>query len=218
MTRVYVLCEGQSEENFVNFLLSPMFQSKNILLVPIVCLTRRNKDGRKFTGGASSYGKIRNELVSLCRQHPHEYVTMMFDYYRLPHDTPGKGSIPGGSAIDKVLYLEGQIGQDIGSRNFIPNIILHEFEGLLFSSPDAFSYCGLSEDSIRALHEIRNGHDSPEHIDYGDTTAPSKRILAVHPTYNKVIDGTAIAIDIGIEKILNECRHFDGWVNKIRRL
>ena len=70
MTRVYVLCEGQSEENFIKGLLSPIFQSKRIILVPIICLTKRNKDGKKYKGGASTYGKIRNELITLCRQHP----------------------------------------------------------------------------------------------------------------------------------------------------
>jgi len=218
MIRVYILCEGQSEENFINYLLSPVFYSKKIVLTPIVCLTKRNKDGKKFTGGASTYGKIRNELVALCRQHPNEFVTMMFDYYRLPNDTPGKSSIPDGAATDKVLYLEEQINRDIGHRNFIPNIVLHEFEGLLFSSPDAFEYCGLSKDNIRLLHEIRNGYDTPEDIDDGYTTAPSKRILAIHPMYDKVLDGIAIALEMGIGKILNECHHFSDWINKIKAL
>jgi len=218
MTRVYVLCEGQSEESFCGGLLAPMLQSKHIILIPIICLTKRSKDGKKHRGGASAYGKIRNELLTLCRQHPHEFVTMMFDYYRLPNDTPGISSIPGDSAIDKVQYLEERVGQDIGSRNFIPNIVLHEFEGLLFSSPDAFAYCGLSENNIRKLQHIRDNHDSPEHIDDGASTAPSKRILAIHPRYNKVLDGTAIALDIGLEKILGECRHFSAWVKKIEGL
>ena len=25
----------------------------------------------------------------LCKSHPHEYVTTMFDYYAMPSDTPG---------------------------------------------------------------------------------------------------------------------------------
>jgi hypothetical protein len=215
MINVYVLCEGKTEKSFIKSVLYPLFISKGIVLIPIVCETKREPSGIKHTGGISTYGKIRNELVSLCRQHPHEFVTMMFDYYRLPHDTPGKSSIPNVLPVERADYLEEQIGQNIGNRNFIPNIVLHEFEGLLFSSPDAFGDNGLSKDSVRVLHEIRNGHDSPEHIDDGDTTAPSKRILAVHPQYNKIIDGVAIASDIGIDKILSECNHFNSWITKI---
>ena len=182
------------------------------------CLTKRNKDGKKYTGGVSTYVKIRNELVNLCHQHPHEFVTTMFDFYQMPNDTPGKGSIPIGSAFDRVHFLEDQIGQDIGNRNFIPNIVLHEFEGLLFSSPDAFGYCGLPDDTIQKLKNIREGHDSPEHINDGIDTAPSKRILSLHPTYSKVMDGVSIACAIGIDTIMSECRHFNGWIQKIMML
>ena len=218
MTRVYVLCEGQSEESFVNGLLSPMLQLKRIAIVPIICLTKRNKDGKKYKGGVSTYGKIRNEIVTLCRQHPNEFVTMMFDYYMFPYDETGRERGSNTSIKDKVLHLEERIDQDIGMRNFIPNIVLHEFEGLLFSSPGAFNYCGFSEDNIRKLQHIRDSHESPEHIDDGNTTAPSKRILAIHPKYNKVLDGTAIARNIGIDKIQSECRHFNSWIKKIENL
>jgi hypothetical protein len=218
MTRVYVLCEGPTEEAFVNDLLSPMLQPGGIALVPIVCLTKRNKDGKKYTGGVSTYGKIHGELSKLCREHSNEIVTMMFDFYQLPDDTPGKGGIPDGSVFDKVLYLEEQIAQGIGSRNFIPNIILHEFEGLLFSSPEAFACCGLPDGSIVELQTIRDSHDSPEHIDDGITTAPSKRILKIHPAYRKLKDGVDVADEIGIDKIMDECRHFNGWVKKVMNL
>ena len=111
------------------------------------------------------------------------------------------------------VLCEGQ-----SEESFIPNIVLHEFEGLLFSSPCAFAYSGFSEENVHKLQRIRDSHDSPEHIDDGNTTAPSKRILAIHPKYNKVLDGTAIARDIGIDKILSECHHFSDWVKKIESL
>ena len=217
MIRVYVLCEGHTEENFVNELLTPWFEGKGIMLSPFIHSPRRDADGTKYKGGGATYGKIRNALNRLCHEHANEYVTMMFDYYQIPRDTPGN-DISCASALDKALHLEEQISRDIGNRNFIPNIILHEFEGLLFSAPEAFAYCDLPSGGISELQGIRDSHESPEHIDDGITTAPSKRILALHPAYRKVIDGVIIARDIGIDKIMSECRHFSGWIDKILNL
>jgi hypothetical protein len=218
MIRVYVLCEGLSEEHFIKNLLSPAFSAQGIILIPIVCTTKRNNNGHKYKGGVSKYAKIQGELSTLCKAHPDEYITMMFDYYRLPSDTPGKISMPHTSIFDKVLHLETEICKDIGKRNFIPNITLHEYEGLLFSSPETFSNCGMPSNIIDELHKIRNEHASPEHIDDGDNTAPSKRILALYPSYSKVTDGTIIARNIGLDKITSECHHFDGWIKKIMSL
>ena len=36
----------------------------------------------------SRYAKLKNELMILCKSHPHEYITTMFDYYAMPSDTP----------------------------------------------------------------------------------------------------------------------------------
>ena len=218
--RVYVLCEGQTEESFVKELLSPYFFHNDIILIPIICLTKREYSGLKYKGGVSKYAKIKKELIMLCKSHPSEYVTMMFDFYRMPIDTSGFNSIPhfGNLIINKAIYVEDKIKQDIKEMNFIPNILMHEFEGLLFSSPEAFSYCNLSIDILEQLHEIRNEFESPEHIDDGIDSAPSKRILALHPAYNKVADGINIAKDIGITKIISECCHFAAWLRKIMSL
>ena len=218
MIRVYVLCEGQTEESFVKKLLCDMFFSKGIALIPIICETKRERSGLKHKGGVSTYGKIRKELVALCKSHPSEYVTMMFDYYALPHDTPSFDNMPAGSAYDKVAYLENAIFQDIDTSNFLPNIILYEFEGLLFSSPDAFSYCGLPESAVVELRNVRDFFVTPESINDGVDTAPSKRIMSIHPSYNKLVDGVNIARSIGIDKIMSECVHFCSWIERIAKL
>ena len=215
MVRVNILCEGQTEESFVNELLYATFLNKGIFLNPIICETKRERSGRKYKGGVSTYGKIKKDLTMLCKSHPSEYVTMMFDYYALPSDTPGYGSKPIGLAIDKAVYLEKAIAQDINALNFIPNIILYEFESLLFSKPEAFSYCGLPESDISELRKIRDSYTSPEDINDGADTAPSKRILKLCPSFGKVIHGVAIAENIGIDKIMSECEHFRCWVEKI---
>lgn len=62
---------------------------------------------------------------------------------------------------------------------------------------------------------IRRAFPSPEHINDGPKTAPSKRILQCCPAYEKPFHGSLIAIDIGIDRIRKECRHFDAWVRRL---
>ena len=215
MKLVYILCEGQTEESFVNELMYSSFFEKGIVLIPIICHTKREPSGIKHKGGGATYGKIHNELIKLCRSKKSSTVTMLFDYYALPHDTPGMDTLPIGSSLDKILHLEDHIGQDIAAENFIPNIVMHEFEGLLFSEPEAFSYCGLSQVDIHTLQNIRNTFTTPEDINDGLETAPSKRILDIHPSYSKVRDGINIARDIGLYTISSECKHFNGWLARL---
>lgn len=86
MKTIYIYCEGPTEESFINAVLYPYFLGMGIYVCPIVCETRRDAN-RKYRGGVSRYAKVKNELMILCKSHPHEYVTTMFDYYAMPHQT-----------------------------------------------------------------------------------------------------------------------------------
>lgn len=79
MKTIYIYCEGPTEESFINAVLYPYFLGMGIYVCPIVCETRRDAN-RKYRGGVSRYAKVKNELMILCKSHPHEYVTTMFDY------------------------------------------------------------------------------------------------------------------------------------------
>lgn len=206
MTRVIVYCEGPTEETFVNRILAPAFWHKNIYVTASSC------------NGVSKYSIIKRDLATLCKHDPTAIVTTMLDYYALPSDTPGMRDAVSGTIYDKVTYMENQIKADIGVDNLIPNLMLHEFESLLFSEPACFSYCGLPNRKIEELCRIREEAETPEHINNNPNTAPSKRILRVYPEYDKVLDGFNIAHDIGLATMRSECKHFDEWVNKIDSL
>ena len=168
--------------------------------------------------GVSRYAKIKRDLTTLCRHDPSAVITTMLDFYALPSDTPGMGEAAGATVYDKVCHVEERIREDIGAANLIPNLMLHEFEALLFSNPECFSYCNLPARTISQLCEIRAGAETPEHINNDPNTAPSKRILSLYPGYNKVLDGFNIAQDIGIDTMRKECKHFDLWLQKIEAL
>lgn len=206
MKRVIVFCEGQTEETFVNRILSPAFYNRQIYI-----------SARNF-GGVSRYSGIKKHLTTLCRSDTSAYITTMLDYYGLPSDTPGMKEKLSGDIYQKVEYVEQCIGDDINAANLLPNLVLHEFEALLFSKPEAFSACGMPHKNVEDLCQIRRKFQTPEHINNSPQTAPSKRILSVYPEYLKIVDGYQVSNEIGLETIRSECCHFDKWMQKLENL
>ncbi len=139
----------------------------------------------------------------------------MINLHGLPSDYPGKAlSINNLTEIEAVLE---KFQKDIDQSNFIPFLLLHEYEGLLFSNPQAFSGW-FSERVVKRLTEIRKKFETPEHINDSPELAPSKRIKDICDSYNKVLHGRLVALEIGLDRIRLECHHFDRWIRKIEKL
>ncbi len=137
MSRIYVLVEGQTEEAFVRELLVPHYARLGRFLTPIIVST---SPGHK--GGVVSYAKVKPQIVRLCRQDEEAHVTTMFDLYALPTDFPGKAAAAypaHASGAAKALYLESLLSQDIRQPNFLPYLMVHEYEALLLSCPEQFA-------------------------------------------------------------------------------
>lgn len=101
-------------------------------------------------------------------------------------------------------------------ERLIPFVQVHEFEAILFSDPSCFRYqFPESSDAIGKLHVIRARFESPEHIDDGPATVPSKRILDLFPDYEKPVAGMLIAQRIGLAAIRRECLHFGEWFDTL---
>ena len=206
MKRVLVFCEGPTEETFVKEIAAPRFYGQGIALIPIPC------------GGVSKYSIIKKRLSDLCKSDKNALVTTMLDYYGLPEETPGKRINHGGDIYCHIRGIEDAIGQDINAPNLLPNLMLHEFEALLFSKPECFQYCEISKGKLDELKKISEEFENPEFINNSPETAPSKRILKIYPDYNKVLDGYNIAKEIGIDTMRMKCRHFDEWMQKIEAM
>ncbi|MDJ0674365.1 MAG: DUF4276 family protein [Calothrix sp. MO_167.B42] len=213
MIRVHIFVEGQTEETFVREVLYDHFQRQNIYLYPI--LVRTSKTGK---GGVVSYGKIKPQVYRKCREDSTAFVTTMFDLYGLLSDFPGKNSQPHTTdPFVKASYLEQQMGADIDNNNFIPNLLVHEFEGLLYSSPQAFAGW-FGQDIADCLQADCDKFTSPEHINDDPQTAPSKRILRLFPDYEKPWHGSLIALDIGLDIIREQCQHFNQWLTRLEQI
>ncbi len=216
MNRIIVVVEGQSEEEFIKRTVAPYLLMRNISMTPIVVRT-----GKNVKGGLSSYQKFKNDVVGYLKQDNSIIVTSMIDYFRIPTSFPSYDSLGNVQFVDdKVTHLERGMFDDINDSRFIAYIQLHEFEALLFSDIKGFQgiseYSGRnSEKIIKEISQILEEYDSPEMINSRPELAPSKRILKIIPEYNKVLFGSIIAEEIGMETIRAKCSRFDEWIQTI---
>ncbi|WP_280940040.1 DUF4276 family protein [Agrobacterium bohemicum] len=101
---------------------------------------------------------------------------------------------------------------------FIPFVAMHEFEGLLFSDPTTMAHSMGVPALASDFTTIRAAFETPEHINDSYQTAPSKRLLAALPGYQKVLHGNVAMIDIGLATVRSECPIFDNWLNALEQL
>jgi hypothetical protein len=213
MKRIIVFCEGQTEETFVREVLKDNFDPQKFSFTPILFNTSKN-----YKGGVFSYAKIKWQIENKCKEDQSAYITTLIDLYGLPKDFPRKKELSCLSDLyKKVDELEKAFSDDINKSNFIPNLALHEFEGLLFSDVSKFE-SWFDFETVQALENEASGFDSPEHINDNIETAPSKRILRTCNEYDKILHGSALAIDIGLSAIRSQCSHFNSWLSKIESL
>lgn len=216
MSRVYVLVEGQTEEAFLRELLVPHYARLGHYLQPIIVST---SPGHR--GGVVSYAKVRPQIIRLCQQDAGAHVSTMFDLYALPQDFPGKGTknYPRtATGHQKARFLEAQLALDVGQPNFLANLVVHEYEALLFAQPDLFSQWSDDPSLVGTLKQALAVAGAPENINDSPHTAPSKRILAAMPSYQKTFHGPLIACDIGLDAIRQACPHFNAWLLAIEAL
>jgi hypothetical protein len=214
--RALVLVEGQTEEQFVKNVLRPYLWSRTSLwMIPIILITKFVKSGANFKGGVCSYAQAHRDVHNLLRDANAAIVTTLLDYYGLPADFPGMLTRPIGTARQRVVHVQGAFGAALDDPRFVPFFLLHEFEALLF--------CDLGDDrawlyqggDIEQLRAVRQGVASPEDINDGRDTAPSRRVLAAFPRYQKTLHGPLATMDIGIDKIRAQCPHFHEWLSRL---
>lgn len=182
------------------------------------------KRGIKHRGGIRNYSLPKHHINTWMKQdkNPDARFTTMFDLYRLPEDFPGYDEASSVSdPYERVGVLENALSRDVSDHRFIPYIQLHEFEALLFASPRMLEMQFHHRiDEVNRLVETASDFDSPELIDDGRDTAPSKRIAREIPEYErrKVSAGPIVAEKIGLSTLRSECRHFGEWIDRLESL
>lgn len=220
MIRVHVICEGQTEELFIQELLQPHFSAKGIYLMPALI----GKPGHK--GGYFKFERLLSDVRNRLVGDVQAYCTTFFDFYGLPDSFPGKDEatrIPlltskaNHLQITMTAELTARLGQDV-MRRFIPYVQMYEFEALLFSAPELFAAGIDKPDIVEAFTGIATAFETPEHINNSRETAPSKRIEQLVAGYQKPLMGALGALEVGLPHMRQKCVLFDQWLTRLEQL
>ena len=225
MTRLLVHVEGQTEELFVNELLTPHLQDRGYSTVSARLMG--NARQRSHRGGVKPWSEVRKEIVNRLTQDPGSSAATMVDYYGLPRTGPkawpgreeasragfqAKPEVVEKALLDDVVRI---MGGGFDPSRFIPFVTMHEFEALLFSDCQSFARGIYKPETAGPLQAIRDSFSNPEEIDDSPDTAPSKRILKLIPGYQKPLMGTLAALEIGLDAIRAACPHFNAWLKRL---
>lgn len=227
MKNVLIMCEGDTEVNFVKNILNIYFHGK-IIFYPVKFITSFNRrKGQTKKGGIPNYESVKNQIENFINENHYNYITTMIDYYGIAGQ--GFPNNQYNDIYDKIDKLEEKFNEDIeliikrNNKNikFFAYFQLYEFETLLFSDLDKLPLVEpeWSENELKNLKNSVKSFNNIELINNNPKTAPSKRLgEAFKVRYNKIIHSTSIIEKIGVDNIRDKCRHFNEWLDKIENI
>ena len=217
MKRIYVICEGFTELDFVRELLAPDFYEQMIFLIP------RLLGDVGHQGGRVTDIRILKDVHRLLVDKT-AYCTTFFFFYGLHDDFVGmtnakKLHSPEEKSKTICSALKNAVTGDDVNR-FIPYVQMYEFEGLLFSHPEKFAK-GIWQpkiaDKLQAIRDDKR-FQTPEYINDNYLTAPSKRIMSIFAGYEKRTHGIIASLEIGLPTMRRECPIFNQWLTDLEAL
>ena len=227
MLHLYFFGEGLAEQTFADTVLAPRLATRGIMLHAIR-IANSTSSGVVTCGGGRNYARMKKDIERFQRQNdgPEVFFTTMIDLYAIPTGFPNLADAEALKHLprERVEKLELDFAVDIPDPRFIPHVQLHEFETILLCDSldhvSNFRLFDLTDKQIASLAEIASCQPSPELIDDGPQSAPSKRIQAVYPRYEKLHGtmGPELAQLIGLPAIRAKCPHFDAWITKLENL
>ena len=228
MTRLFMHVEGSTEERFVKEILANHLYQHGYLHVSARTIGLAQERERR--GGIRGWPEAKKGIVNHLRGDQEVISTTMVDYYGLPERPPGawpgragarKKPLPDRAAhVEDAIRrdLQGELGDKFQARRFIPYVMLHEFEAMLFSDCTLFAR-GIGRPELEpGFQDIVNAAGEPEAINDTPDGAPSKRIETLAPGYSKPFLGPTAAKAIGLDKIRAACPHFNAWLTRLEEI
>ena len=228
MPRLLIHVEGETEESFVNEVLSRHLYTCGYRNVSARLVGNARQRDRR--GGIRSWLTVRKDILNHLKEDTDCIATTMVDYYGLPQTGerawPGRArasSLPfnqKASTVQSALFddIQAELNPALYPGRFVPFVMMHEFEAYLFSDCEAFADGIGREDLAEKFQAIRNQFTTPEEINDSALTAPSKRVEGLVAGYQKPLLGTLAALEIGLDPIRRECPHFNAWLNHLQGL
>ena len=225
MARLYVFAEGRTEQTFADNVLAPHLALHGVYMNKPVLIANAHKKQRTHRGGGGNFAAMQKDIHRFLRQDRGRdaFFTSMIDLYALHEGFPGTDEAQEfrDDPYRRVHALEQSWAGETNDRRFIPHIQLHEYEAYLFVNISILSsYYPDRQQAIAELHEASERFRTPELIDDGSDSAPSKRIVDHVPRYarDKATVGAQAAERIGLTAIRRKCPHFSRWLERLEGL
>lgn len=202
MIRLAIVVEGETEEEFVNKLLSPYLYTHGVWANP------------HPLGGNVTVERLGSEMAMYFWSY--DRVTSLVDFYGFRN----KGQVSREALEVRIFQqVDAQIKVSWDQTRVFPYVQQHEFEALLFSDVTVFEeLIDRPPNLIQKLEAIRSNVSTPEDINDGRDTHPSKRISNLIPTYQKRVVGPYLAEILGLSVIRSACPRFGKWIDRLESL
>lgn len=218
MKNLYIIVEGETEEEFVKRLLVPYLFGRGLMCHIQAILVFVSGGGH----GHSDTDHFINTIEPVLYLQDEPIITSLLDFFRFPRK---QASFAACSVLATATAQADCLQQALFTavqgvrpyRHFIPYVQLHEFEALLFA--DAAGHA-LYHPRIEAeVAAVITAHPAPEEINSRPEWAPSKRLEAIYQAHNQKYRKGADAVDIaeliGMDRILERCPRFNAWVERL---
>jgi hypothetical protein len=209
MIRVCIICEGSTEVEFVNRCLEPYLRPSGISAYGTILSAKL----KRHRGGRVTVDRLATKISLHYREA--DRVTTLVDFYGF-QDRGGRSRA---ELEADILAGAARVTTGYDARFVLPYVQMYEFEGLLFTDPQAFEWVedGWNDHTKRILEAVTQEFSSPEKINDSRETAPSKRIARIFGgVYSKTEHGPLIAESIGMDAIRDKCPAFSEWVGKLQ--
>lgn len=225
MVELHFFVERRTEQTFADIVLKPHLAKFKVYMPKPILIANSEKSGMMYRGGGINFEAMQKDINLRLKQGTGKNVffTTMIDLYDLPKKFPGyrEAERLRNDPYKRVEAIEMSWFHKTEDPRFIPFIQLHEFEAYLLTDVSRFaSFFENANFGIAALRKVVDGVQSPEEINDGPHTAPSKRIIGQFPgyEYEKKMVGSQMAEAIGLERIRSRCPHFGEWLHRLEKL
>ena len=216
MKQLIIIGEGQTEQAFCKDVLFNYFFERKILV--------QNPTIKKTMGGIVSWHTLKKEIEIHLKSSPKAVVTTLIDFYGLKeeHNFPSWNESKRETKVnDRASLLENAMQNELDDsirHRFIPYIQLYEFEALLFSDSTIFETQFERSEILDYEFLQQTLLIAPEEINDGLETAPSKRLEKIIKGYNKVLYGSLLSSEIGLETIRKKSPRFNQWIERLEKI
>ena len=114
--------------------------------------------------------------------------------------------------VTEETFVNELLARPLRDWGLVPFVVMHEFEGLLFSDCADFAR-GVGRPALGPeFQAVRDHFETPEHINDSVSTSPCRRVEGIVTGYERPLLGNLAALEIGLEKIQAACPHFNAWL------